>query len=73
MAALCSDEGKRSELCVQEINDYEIALKRLGEEHAAMFIEKISASSAELLLLFDDMLTVDDVIKGSEYMAAVTA
>ncbi|KAF6036812.1 CCDC180 [Bugula neritina] len=64
MAALCSDEGKRSELCVQEINDYEIALKRLGEEHAAMFIEKISASSAELLLLFDDMLTVDDVIKG---------
>ena len=43
-------------------------MKRLGERHSADFIEKIANASSQLFLLFDDMLTVDDVEKGSTYV-----
>jgi len=34
------------------------------------FVQKISEASAELFILFDDIVTIDDVQKGSKYVMA---
>lgn len=62
---LCNEEKQRGEASEQDITDHEVTLKRLAERNSGLFVERVAQAAAELLLLFDDVLTVDDVIKGS--------
>lgn len=59
--------------CQRLIRDHETTLKKLSERCATDFVQKVAAASSELLLLFDDILTVDDVQKGSKYRAMTYA
>ena len=57
---------------MQGIEDHADMMESIVRQCATNFVEKASACTRDLLILFDNLLTIDDVIVGSELSMAHT-
>ncbi|XP_074654547.1 coiled-coil domain-containing protein 180-like [Tubulanus polymorphus] len=64
MLELCNLEGERHEDYLQGVEQYITQRHDCAEELASDFVRHLSGTSEQLLLQFDNLLTIDDVNKG---------
>ena len=49
-----------------------LTLQESAVKHGAAFIEQLARTSEQLLLQFDNMLTVDDIERGSKFFLKIS-